>query len=208
MMSTRLRLFALALSFVGSAIVFAQDQSPAPSFKEGDTWQFSIKQQGGPQNVSSTSSNDGTYELIFTQGNIKLYKVEGTQKNELLINQTGPTQGLLTLIGKSDQRANLKFPVSVGQKWTYAYRETPAGGRRDQNYHVDVSVAGMEQITTPAGTFKAYKLVADISWGSKGRSAMTYFYSPETRSIVKRSSENEGSGSTSETELIRFTPGN
>ena len=43
--------FAAAL-FWSTAIVFAQEQAPAPSFKEGDTWQFNISRKG--QIASST----------------------------------------------------------------------------------------------------------------------------------------------------------
>jgi len=42
---------------------------------------------------------------------------------------------------------------------------------------------------------------------SRGGSTTTYFYSPETRSIVKSSSAAENNLGTVETELIKFTPG-
>jgi hypothetical protein len=198
--------FTLAL-FWSSAFVLAQEPAQAPSFKDGDTWQFNITRQGGAQNVTSTDFNDGKYELMFTHGGVKLYQVEESQKNELAINQEGPTQGSLTLIGKSDQRANLKFPLSVGQKWTYSYRQKPAGARRDVEFSVEISVTGIEQVATPAGTFKAYKLVGDTTWRGQGRSTSTYFYSPETKSIIKRSNRNENTGGTVEAELVKFTPG-
>ena len=67
------------------------------------------------------------YELSVTQGVVKLYEVNGGQKNEIPIQPDGPTQGLLRLVGKSDQRPDLKFPLSVGQKWTYEYETRPAG---------------------------------------------------------------------------------
>jgi hypothetical protein len=74
----------------------------------------------------------------------------------------------------------------------------------------------MEQVTTPAGSFKAYKLIKSESWSTTGRgggtgggsSTTTYFYSPETRSIVKLSIASENNPGTVETELIKFTPGN
>jgi hypothetical protein len=76
----------------------------------------------------------------------------------------------------------------------------------------------MEQVTTPAGAFKAYKLVKSENWstsgprggkggGSTNSSTTTYFYSPETRSIVKSSNVNDKNPGTVETELIKFTPG-
>jgi hypothetical protein len=118
--------FAVAL-FWSTAIVVAQEQAPAPVHKQGDTWQFNFSRKG--QIASSTEQNDGMYELSFSQGVVKIYEVNGNQKNEIAIQPDGSTQGLLRLIGKSDQqeRPNVKFPLSVGQKWTYQYETTPPG---------------------------------------------------------------------------------
>ena len=203
--------FAIAL-FWTSIIAFAQEQAPAPSFKEGDTWQVNITRKG--QFVSSSEQLTGIYELAFSQGKVKLYEVSGNQKTELEMKPDGPTEGLLTVVGQSEQRPQLKFPLSVGQKWTYEYKTRPPGFKQDQNRSVEVSVTGMEQVTTPAGSFKAYKLVRTESWLRQGKqtgwtsNTVTYFYSPETRSIVKRSSANETSSATVELELIKFTSGN
>ena len=77
---------------------------------------------------------------------------------------------------------------------------------------VEINVPGIEQTTTAAGTFKAYKLVVDESWSGTGRLAQrryissTYFYSPETKSVIKESDQSYD-GSKLEMELIKFTPG-
>lgn len=105
-----------AAIFWSTAILFAQEQA-APSYKEGDTWQFNISRKG--QIGTSTDLNEGMYELSVTQGVVKLYDVKGGQKNEIPIQPDGPSQGLLRLVGKSDLRPDLKFPLSAGQKWTY-----------------------------------------------------------------------------------------
>ena len=203
-------IFAVALSW-STAVVFAQEQASAPSFKEGDTWQFNITRKG--QISSSTDQNEGMYELSVTQGVVKLYDVNGGQKNEKPIAPDGPTQALLRLIGKSDQRTDLIFPLSVGQKWAYDFVTRPPGSKFNQRRSAEVNVVGMEQVTTPAGNFKAYKLIKSESWsvgsrfGQRGSSATTYFYSPETHSIVKSSSLNNDNPGTIETELLKFTPG-
>jgi hypothetical protein len=199
-----------AVIFWSTAVVFAQEQAPAPSFKEGDTWQFNFSRKG--QIASSTDQlNEGVYELSVLQGDVKLYESNGGERSEIPVRQ-----GLLRLIGKSDEnrRPELKFPLSVGQKWTYEYQVRPPNSRRDQKRLVEVSVAGMEQVTTPAGTFKAYKLIRSESWsstglaGTGGSSTTTYFYSPETRSVVKSSTVNDVNPATIDIELIKFTPGN
>src|SRR5262245_2456772 len=194
------------------AVVLAQEQAPAPLYKEGDTWQFNISRKG--QVGSSTEQNDGVYELSVSQGTVKIYQIDGSQKNEKIIQRDGPTQELLRLIGKSDQRPDLKFPLSIGQKWTYEYTTRPPSSKFDQHRAAEVNVTGMEQVITPAATFKAYKLIRSESWavgsksGSRGGSTTTYFYSPETRSIVKSSNAAESNLGTVETELIRFMAGN
>jgi hypothetical protein len=213
-MAKPILLSVLAAIFWSAAILFAQEQAPAPSFKEGDAWQFNITRKG--QIASSTEQPEGLYELSISQGAVKIYRIEGSQKNEITVQPDGPTQALLRLIGKSDQRRDLKFPLSVGQKWTYEYVIRTLNTKHDQRRSAEVNVAGMEQVTTPAATFKAYKLIKSESWstsGAKGpgrvnNSTTTYFYSPETGSIVKNSSANENNPGTIETELIKFTPGN
>jgi len=62
-------ILAVAISW-SIAVVFAQEQAPAPSFKEGDAWQFSISRKG--EVGSSTEQNDGVYELSVSQGTVKI----------------------------------------------------------------------------------------------------------------------------------------
>jgi hypothetical protein len=212
-MNKRIRIISFTLALVwSSAIVSAQDQAPAPSFKEGDTWQFNIERKG--QIASSSEQLIGMYELAFLQGKIKVYEINGGQKAELAINPDGPGEGLLALVGQTELRPHLRFPLSVGQKWTYEYKIRPTGAKQDQNRSVEVTVTGIEQVTTPGGSFKAYKLVRTESWLRPGRQTgwntitTTYFYSPETRSTIKRSSSNDANAATVELQLIKFTPGN
>jgi len=132
------------------------------------------------------------------------------------IKSEGPGSALPGLIGMQNERPTLKFPMWVGQKWNYEYVNRPAGARQENKYSVEVTVTGIEQVTTPAGTFKAYKLVRIQQWqvGQKASTARwvssttTYFYSPETKSVVKSSSASDNGPGTTETELIKFTPGN
>jgi hypothetical protein len=205
--------FSLSFSavLVGEvSISSAQEQAPAPAFKEGDTWQYNFSRQGGL--TQSSEFLQGTYEITITQGNVKAYEVNGNEKREIAIRSDGPSESLLTLIGKAEDRPNLKFPLSVGQKWNYQYRTQPPGAKNPQTRSVEVSVIGIEQVTTPAGSFKGYKLMNESSWSTKsgrGGNTTTSFYSPETRSIVKRSNKGERDAqATSETELVKFTPGN
>ena len=75
-MANRLGLtLSVALILWIATASFARAQAPAPVFKEGDAWQF--KFVGKDFISTSTDRVDGIYEITFTQGNIKLYEVEG-----------------------------------------------------------------------------------------------------------------------------------
>jgi hypothetical protein len=70
----------------------------------------------------------------------------------------------------------------------------------------------MEQVSTPVGSYKAYKLVKTQTWttgprGGQGGNTRTYFYSPDAKSVVKSSTVNNNSSATVQGELIKFTPG-
>jgi hypothetical protein len=197
-----------AVVFQNSMVVSAQDRVSAPVFREGDTWLYKISSTGG----NTTSLGDGNYELTFTQGNVKLFKVEGDQKAELAASDDG-SNTLLDLVGKRPDTPLLKFPFSTGDKWNYEYRQRPVGARRDITILVEIIAEGSEQVSTPAGTFKAHKLTRSLSsvarGGGGGRRQKTIaFFSPESRSIIKRSIENENTGGSVQTELVKFTPGN
>ena len=207
---------SVALTLWLAAASFAQAQASAPAFKEGDTWQFKFETKNAIKSL--TDSAAGTYEIVFTQGNIKLYETEGGRGRggEIPITNDILSQTLLTQVGKNEQQI-LKFPLSVGQKWSYKYTyasmRSGRFGTSGQNREVQVNVIGMEDVTTPAGTFKTFKLVrvegyfAGARGGNYARETYTYFYSPDTKSVVKISSVNDNDPVIQEGELIKFTPG-
>jgi hypothetical protein len=73
---------------------------------------------------------------------------------------------------------------------------------------VQVRVSGIEDVITPAGTFRAFKLEKEDSTGPASRWLTTYFYSPEIRSVIKShydsSHGTDGTGGKREIELIKF----
>ena len=199
--------FAVALSW-STAVVFAQEQAPAPAFKDGDTWQINLTRKD--QVASLSSQTEGAYELVFSQGKVKVFEINGSQKTEIDVQPDSPAEGLLGAVGQNPRRPDLKFPLSIGQKWEYQLVVRPVGSRQDQRRSAEVTVVGQEQVTTPA--FKAFKLVRSESWsvgrgGGSNSSTSTFYYSPEARSIVKRVTENSNNPGVVINELIKFTPG-
>jgi hypothetical protein len=55
----------------------------------------------------------------------------------------------------------LTFPMSVGQSWTIDYVDATRRGAQTSNHvHRTYTVVGWEDVTVPAGTFHAIKVVA------------------------------------------------
>jgi hypothetical protein len=196
---------AIAL-LLSAAIVRAQDEAQAPSFKNGDFWQFKVTVSNKSVGSSSNLLDDGTYEVSFSSGQFGVFKLNGDQKEELAKNQTG---GILSLIGRTSNR-DLKFPLTVGQKWDYRYERAAVGARKSFESHVTIEVSGTEQMTTGAGTLRTFKLEKDDRSGPKSFWTTVSYYSPETKSFVKQlfdSQSGTGVGYMREIELLKFGNG-
>lgn len=191
------------ISLLLCTISFAQVQAPAQS-QEGDFWQFKIREFDYITSRSQTLN--GVYEIQNLDGKLKIFHLKSDKKEEV------QSSVILALVGRSKNPGyqDLKFPLSVGQKWNFRYETTIIGTREYSIRLVEVHVAGTEQVTTPAGTFLSYKLVKDDSGGYPCRWVTTYFYSPETKSIIKSFWDSgvgarcrEGGGKR-EIELVKF----
>lgn len=197
---------SLTISIALAAAAFAQQQTTKPEYNGSEVWQYRSSEKGFTG--ATSEALNGTYELIYQQGTVKAYLIDGSAREEVNTRPDFPGENLLLLLGAADRRPDLRFPLTVGQKWDYKYENTPRGARRSETRSVEIAVTGMEQVTTPAGVFNAYKLVKSELWSGSGKNARqnssstTYFYSPDTKSIVKSSFESE-SGGKREIELIK-----
>ena len=196
---------AVAL-ILSAAIVRAQDEAQAPNFKNGDFWQFKVTVLSKSVGSSSNLLDDGIYEVSFSSGQFEVFKLNGDQKEEFAKNQTG---GILSLIGRKNNR-DLKFPLSVGQKWDYQYEHGAVGARKSFESQVTIEVSGTQQTTTGAGTFRTFKLEKDDRSGPKSFWTTVSYYSPESKSFVKQlfdSQSGAGVGYMREIELLKFGNG-
>jgi len=180
---------------------FGQDEAAKPAYKNGETWQFTVK-EGGSVGSSSKSLN-GTYELSMVDGKFKIVAVNGSEKEEL--DPRPPALAGLLSFGR-----NLDFPLIVGKQWSVDYKGTYVGSNKPIARKIAYEVKGIEQVTTQAGTFRAFKLESDDRAGPRDYFTTTYWYSPETRSIVKSvfdgSSGGQQTGLQRQIELIKVTP--
>jgi hypothetical protein len=193
-------LFFLAIFLISALKVFGQEQASEPVFQEGDFWRFKATEREAFAKTSNPL--DGIYECIYSKGLHRMFQVTD-DKRELLKPRPWP---LLVLFGLYKTQEDLKFPLSVGQKWDYQYRIAERGARREFNRNVQISVTGIEQVTTPAGTFQAFKLEKEDRLGPRDFWLTTYYYSPETKSVIKSFTDYSGAGTAGkrEIELIKF----
>jgi hypothetical protein len=192
-------------------------QAEAPVYK-GGTWTY----RSDNKLFSSSRSNllNGDFEITFQDGKRVISQLDtGGQKVDV------GTPGALGLMlpSKGIIEAETKyfdFPLVVGKKWTSKFYSKPAS----RWLTADNTVTGIETVTTPAGTFPAFRIerYSSVSVGTvyvgtfNTDSTWIYFYSPQTRSLLKyhyQQERREGAGrnpalmETHDIELIKFDAG-
>ena len=188
---------------------FSQEQVAAPVYKDGDFWVFRVTQSN--RIGMDTARLEGDYQISYASGEAKFLELTGSEKIEMTQN-INELQGMLGIDQKDKIFQYLQFPLVVGQKWTREYQYRGYSGTKTvvRRRTASQSVVGIEQITTPAGTFRTFKIESEPIGAGEGGEVwiLRYHYSPETKSIVKflmtRSGlRGEDRGKT-EIELIRF----
>ena len=174
----------------------------APRYKEGDFWHFRAAESD--YRTPPKPSIHGDYEVVFSGGRLRVFKLTGNQRQAVLGAEAGSIRRLLGTF--RDDVELLRFPLFVGQKWTNTYLNAQGELRNVENH-----VATVEKVTTPAGTFQAFRIERRDEAAEKGNPAvLTYFYSPETGSVVKITYQGfspKGPGGKREVELIKFGSG-
>jgi hypothetical protein len=185
------------------------DAVSAPVFKEGDSWRFRVSEES-EEPLTRTDAIHGDYELFYSGGKFALSKLADGRKSEVYVY---PDQNLvdveftaaefLSMLNHQRVWEFIQFPLYVGKQWKTGYR---ALGKDDMTLLFSISaqtrVTGIEQVATPAGNLAAFKieresyLSATLGRGVPHQVNMwhhyIYYYSPETRTIVKYNSLREG----------------
>lgn len=109
--------FTFVILFLVRMDAFAQ-RSEAPVFIDGDIWQYRVVEHG--EYMQTERELNGIYEIAYSKGQFKAFKLETNQKNEL-------RAGAGVLIGLVDQTVlqHLQFPLFKGKSWTTDYTFRP-----------------------------------------------------------------------------------
>jgi len=207
-----LQVAAVSSSLLSLRSVLAQEQAAAPIFQEGDTWQFKVTDKGFERSLEPSSVRTRTHEIVYTNGDFQAYVLGEKRKQPM--GSTARNDLLLSLLGKAEgeaRKAYLQFPLFVGKEWRVEYTY----GQRHHLMLGRVGVTKMEDISTQAGNFRTFKIERQEN-GSVAKNSValgswfftsTYYYSPETRSIVGLHWELSGDANPQvrDIELIRFS---
>ena len=187
---------------------FSQEQVAAPVYKDGEFWVFKVTRTSGRAGRTSTAFLDGDYEVSYASGGLKAFELTGSAKVDVTPN-ISYLQGMFGLDATAVEFQLLQFPLFVGQKWTREWRaRLAAEGNAIVNRRAEHRVIGIDQITTSADTFRAFRVERELVNVVGGRGSYTYYYSPDTKSVVKFAVTNfdpQGNmSSKSEVELLKF----
>lgn len=188
-------------SLVASLDVFAQERSEAPTFNNGDFWQFRVVEQG--EYMKTERELNGVYEIVYTNGQFNAFKLESNKRIEL----NSDAGVLLGLVGQTALQ-HIQFPLFEGKTWTTDYVFRPRRREVDRNIRAVTKVTDFADVTVSAATFKAFKLERDARFKSVDHWNFVYYWSPQTKSVVKYEMnvlKGEAAGDKREIELIKFS---
>ena len=159
------RLSAAVLFIV--SVVVGQDRAGAPAYFDGEYWEYNVKLVSDTrQGTSSDRLEEAIYRVEIKDGKIEVDEVF--------------SRGNASIHDPLSKHKWFDFPLSVGKKWKYRYHRQRGRKGKARWRFPGLVVAGLETITTPAGTFSAFKITREETQGS-----YAYWYSPATKSVVK-----------------------
>jgi hypothetical protein len=190
MTRTVVRTLAIA-ACLGFAPVAALAQTdapvPRPEVKAGDRWTYNSMDYWGNRVTA-------TRESVVSIANDKIIQTVVTEagKPETDESFTPEWNGVSTTLATFyPESGALRFPLRVGGKHNVTF-EMAFGPQRNWRARHDrtVEVVGWEEVTVPAGKFRALKIVAGGSFqrldtSIAGSVTWTYWYAPEVKRWVK-----------------------
>jgi hypothetical protein len=188
------------LLFFARVDVFGQERAEAPTFIDGDFWQYRVIEHD--DYMKTERELNGIYEIAYSNGQFKAFKLERNQKNEL---RSGAGV-LIGLVGQSSLQ-HLLFPLFNGKIWTTDYTFRPRRREVDRNVSSVTEVTDFAEVTISTGAFKAFRLEREARYKNVDHWIFFYYWSPETKSVLKYQMDvlkGEGAGGKREIELVKF----
>lgn len=221
-MKNLIQKFALAFACVALAYApaFAQ-QAERPDWKVGDEWVYKVTEVNDGNKVSEYQHeiekiDDGKIMIRRSEKNAEGVMVSGS------LNTYNADMNYVTVEGKgvtsTPSSQSLQWPLQPGKKYPVEFSYVNTENSRKGSTDMKSEVSELQDITVPAGTFKAYKISSqgfwtrrDSEYSGSGKEAQTIWYAPEVKRWVKWETQNRRSSGDLFTnrvvELVKFTPG-
>ena len=187
--------FIMGVLLLAAFNVFGQEQAEAPKYKNGDFWHFRGAEREGF--AHTTAALQGDYKVLYLGGKLKVFKLEAGKEFELSEgngqefefsegDKTYQVAVLKRMLGLKGSLQYLQFPLFVDKKWKSSWQSRLRGSTKVHHDEADSNVTAIENVSTPAGSFRAFKIERQQRFGTT-IAWLTYYYSPLTKSIVKYS---------------------
>ncbi|HZP39066.1 MAG TPA: hypothetical protein VFE48_21475 [Methylomirabilota bacterium] len=192
---------ALALSGCesGGSVSRTVAMAEQPTWHAGDSWTYRGRGRSGTYNLTRTVLREGLF-----QGR-EAYEIDAGGTHYRYTKQLGylaRTNGdQITRLATPPE--DWQWPLQVGKQWSATVHWTDRTGGQEQSYTLTTvwAVEGYEDVKTPAGTFKAFKVTRrEIESGA----SQEFWYSPEAKGWVRIRARNTADGDYEE-DLTSFT---
>lgn len=213
---------AVGLLAATSTTVYSQSIK-LPTYSVGDVWTHRTTDgwTGKVKQETSQTVIGLSGEFIRVNNAIKTLNAQSGQLSAPILNDSSQRANFnvsYTANGKVSTRVNFDWPLEVGKKWAYEYSIQNASAVSSLfpavifNYKTNAEVVSFEEVDTPAGKFKAMKVVHRSSWkesaNNEGTQIFTSWYAPQVKRQVKSTFESfslDGLPGTKETtELLSY----
>ena len=152
-------LFAVVLLAFTAGPATAQSAGP-PAFVVGDTWTLStglVRKVEKVEGDSAVISGIGTCKTCLVYFSTK----DGTLVKVEMPDGSAPDSVTVGFVPLGKDWKLFDFPVEVGKKWNF--RAKGLFRNAFNNYECAVTVEAYEDVTTKAGTFKAFRIKRDFT---------------------------------------------
>ncbi|MGH7399135.1 MAG: hypothetical protein ACRELW_16505 [Candidatus Rokuibacteriota bacterium] len=196
---TMLPLAALLAGCESAAVSRSVRLAERPRWTAGDSWTYRGKGRDGAYTITRTVLREGLFE------GHDAYEVQAGELRYWYTKQLGYLAKVTgeQVVRRAIPPADWRWPLQVGKSWSTTVTWVDGAGD-DQRFVLTAvwTVDAYEEVKTPAGTFKAYKVSRrEIESGA----SQVFWYSPAVKGWVKLRGANTAAGDYEE-ELTDYAP--
>ena len=152
----------------------------APVYEEGDWWVFQVKSAATWKPILIPN---GEYKVTYKDG-----KFESDDPKFLQRNLDSP---FVSVDLNDPQTKDFEFPLTPGKKWSFRFPALGIFSGQSRWRLVDAEIVrrAPQPLETRAGRFKVIEIRRTDQGFRLAQLNLTYFYSPETKSVVRLTAE-------------------